>query len=55
MVGQPGRERGRFPVRQQVDRAMSDHIDQHRAIDAATPKREIVDTQHGHWLYGRIR
>ena len=52
---QPGGERLRFPVGQQVHRPVRAHVHQHAAVDMPTPEREIIDPEHGNPAHGGVR
>jgi hypothetical protein len=48
VLEQPGREGVGFPVREQVDRTVGIHVDQHGAVPVAAPQREVVHAQYLH-------
>lgn len=45
-VGEPGRQAGRFPVRQQVDGTAGLHVDEEGAVVAALAGGVLVDADH---------
>jgi hypothetical protein len=48
MLAQPRRQSGGLAVRQHVEAAVGDRVDQHGGVLATSPDREIIDTEHRH-------
>lgn len=57
MVAEPLGQRVGVAARQDLDRTVGGHVDQHRAVHVPTSEREIVDAQHRYraddWLRHR--
>jgi hypothetical protein len=53
---QPGRQRARLPIRQQVDHRMTFQVHEHRAVAVAAAQRPVVHPEHaGRRARGRLR
>lgn len=55
MLPQPGCETVAIAVVEHLDRAVGGHVDEHGAVVAASPEREVVDAQHCHGPRRRVR